>query len=162
MQEIMTSHPTSPLYLEDLSVGDLFTSGKHRVSVDEIKSFARQYDPQPFHLDEEAAKDTLFAGLAASGWHSAAITMKLLIGCLPIANGLIGAGMEISWPIPTRPDDEVHVEVRIIAIKPSRSKPDMGIVTMQFDTLNQHGEPVQKTEAKMVVFRRKPAWQAAL
>jgi acyl dehydratase len=157
MQEIMTSHPTSPLYLEDLSVGDLFTSGKYRVSVDEIKSFARQYDPQPFHLDEEAAKDTLFAGLAASGWHSAAITMKLLIGCLPIANGLIGAGMEISWPIPTRPDDEVHVEVRIIAIKPSRSKPDMGIVTMQFDTLNQRGELVQKTEAKMVVFRCKPA-----
>jgi acyl dehydratase len=153
----MTSHPKSPLYLEDLSVGDLFVSGKYRVSADEIKSFARQYDPQPFHLDEEAAEDSLFAGLAASGWHTAAITMKLLVGRLPIANGLIGAGMEISWPIATRPDDEIHVEARIIAIKPSRSKPDMGIVTMQFDTLNQNNELVQKTEAKVVVFRRKAA-----
>ncbi len=144
-----------PLYLEDLEVGRRFTSATRGVGEEEIKSFAREYDPQPFHLDAESAKATLFQGLAASGWHTMALTMRLLVdGGAPIAGGIIGAGGEISWPRPTRPGDVLQVESEIVEITPSRSKPDRGMVTMRSETKNQRGEVVQVLVAKLVVPRR--------
>src|SRR6266498_3652592 len=146
------------LYLEDLHVGQRFTSGSHAVDEAQIKAFAGQFDPQPFHLDDATAKSTLFAGLAASGWHTAAITMRLLVdGGAPIAGGIIGAGGEVSWPTPTRPGDTLHVQSEVVQVMPSRSRPDRGIVTVRSDTLNQHGEIVQTLTAKLIVPRRPSA-----
>ena len=143
-----------PIYLEDLMPGAVYTSSEHRLDVEQIRGFAQSFDPQPFHLDEKAANDTFFAGLAASGWHTAAITMKLLVESLPLAGGVIGAGSEITWPRPTRPGDVLHVVSTIVEISPSRSKPDRGVVTVQSDTLNQHGELCQRSVARLLAFRR--------
>ncbi len=144
-----------PLYLDDLSVGQRFVSATHELDEDEIKAFAAKFDPQPFHLDGEAAKHSLFGGLAASGWHTAAITMKLLVeGGAPLAGGVIGAGGEIAWPRPTRPGDQLQVESEVVEITPSRSRPDRGMVTMRSETRNQRGEVVQTLTAKLVVPRR--------
>jgi acyl dehydratase len=146
---------STALYLDDLKVGQRFLSGTHALDANEIKAFARQFDPQPFHLDEETAKNTFFAGLAASGWHVAAITMKLLVvGGAPIAGGVIGAGGEIAWPNPTRPGDVLHVESEVIEITPSRSRPNRGIVALRSETRNQRGDVVQILTAKLVVPRR--------
>ncbi|ACK52116.1 MaoC domain protein dehydratase [Methylocella silvestris BL2] len=143
------------LFLDDLKVGQRFLSGSCEIEASEIKAFAAQFDPQPFHLDEEAAKASLFGGLAASGWHTAAITMKLLVqGGAPIAGGVIGAGGELRWPLPVRPGDRLEVESEILDIAPSRSKPDRGIVTIRSWTRNQRGEVVQDMTAKLVVPRR--------
>jgi acyl dehydratase len=143
------------LYLDDLSVGQRFTSAAHELDTLQIKAFASQFDPQPFHLDEDAAENSFFAGLAASGWHVAAITMKLLVGDgAPFAGGIIGAGGEIAWPQPTRPGDVLRVESEVIDIKPSRSRPDRGIVTLRSTTRNQRGEAAQILTAKLVVWRR--------
>src|SRR5215510_14959437 len=129
---------TAPLYLEDLRVGQRFVSGTHRIDEGQIRAFAKQFDPQPFHLDAEAAKATLFGGLVASGWHTAAITMRLLVESgMPIAGGIIGAGGEISWPNPTRPGDVLQVESEIVALRPSRSHPDRGVATVRSETRNQ-------------------------
>ncbi|MGA2636737.1 MaoC family dehydratase [Methylocella sp.] len=145
-------------YLDDLKVGQRFVSGAHTLDADEIKAFAAQFDPQRFHLDEEAAKDTFFGGLVASGWHTASITMKLLVtGGAPLAGGVIGAGGELVWPRPTRPGDILHVESEIIEITPSRSRPERGTVTVRSETLNQRGEIVQAMTAKLVVQRRPAA-----
>jgi len=142
-------------YLDDLTVGQRFVSPSHALDDGQIKAFAGQFDPQPFHLDDDAARGTLFGGLAASGWHTAAITMKLLVGGgAPIAGGIIGAGGEIKWPSPTRPDDVLHVESEVIEIVPSRSRPDRGMVTMRSRTMNQAGQVVQEFTAKLVVPRR--------
>ena len=144
-----------PLFLDDLRVGQRFTSAKHVVDADQIKRFAGEFDPQPFHLDEAVAAKSLFGGLAASGWHTAAITMRLLVqGGAPIAGGVVGAGVEIAWPRPTRPGDEVQVFSEVTAIIPSRSKPDRGIVLLRSETRNQRGEPVQVLTSKLVVPRR--------
>jgi acyl dehydratase len=147
---------TAPLlYLDDINPGQRFTSPTHALDAGQIKAFARQFDPQPFHLDEAAATTTFFGGLAASGWHTAAVTMKLLTATSPgIAGGLIGAGAEISWPQPTRPDDILQVTSEIIEIKPSRSRPDRGMVTMRSETRNQRGEILQILTSKLVVPRR--------
>lgn len=143
------------LYLDDLHVGQRFTSATHAVDEAQIKAFARQFDPQPFHLDEEAAKGTLFAGLAASGWHTAAITMRLLVESgLPLAGGIIGAGGEISWPKPTRPGDILTVTSEIEEITPSRSRPDRGMVRARSETRNQRAEIVQILIARLIVPRR--------
>lgn len=149
-------HKNGPvLYLEDLAVGQRFASGSLAIDEAAIKAFAAQFDPQPFHLDGEAAKGSLFGGLAASGWHTAAITMKLLVeGGAPLAGGVIGAGGEIAWPRPTRPGDSLRVETEIIAITPSRSRPERGMVTVRVETLNQRGEVAQLMTAKLVVPRR--------
>ncbi|BAL23832.1 MaoC family dehydratase [Azoarcus sp. KH32C] len=148
-------------FLDDLQVGQRFTSGTHRMDEAQILAFAGEFDPQGFHLDHEAAAASLFGGLAASGWHTAAITMKLLVGGgLPLAGGIIGAGGEISWPGPTRPDDVLRVVGEVVEIAPSRSKPDRGIVTMRCETRNQHDEVRQVLVAKLVVPRR-PAQQEA-
>lgn len=142
-------------YLDDLTVGQRFVSPSHALDDGQIKAFAGQFDPQPFHLDDDAARGTLFGGLAASGWHTAAITMKLLVGGgAPIAGGIIGAGGEIKWPSPTRPGDVLHVESEVIEIVPSRSRPDRGMVTMRSRTMNQAGQIVQEFTAKLVVPRR--------
>src|ERR1700691_3422471 len=123
------------LYLEDLRVGQRFTSGTYLMEESSIKAFAAQFDPQPFHLDESAGRASIFGGLAASGWHTGAATMRLLVtGGLPFAGGLIGLGGEISWPRPTRPGDTLRVESEVIEISPSRSKPNQGIVTVQNTT----------------------------
>lgn len=149
---------TTPLYLEDLQVGDQFRSTEHTIDETQIKAFAAEFDPQPFHLDDELAKGTLFGGLAASGWHTAAITMRLLVSIKPpLAGGVIGAGGEVRWPIPTRPGDVLHVETEVLEIIPSRSKPDRGMVSMRCRTCNQAGAVVQELMAKLVVARRPAA-----
>ena len=144
------------LYLEDLQVGQRFASqGEYRVEEERVKSFAAEFDPQPFHLDDAAAQASIFRGLAASGWHTAAITMRLLVtGGLPFASGIVGLGGEISWPRPTRPGDVLRVESEIVEIVPSRSKPNQGIVKVRNTTLNQKGEPVQVFTASILVYRR--------
>ena len=146
------------LYLEDLKVGQRFTSRSHLVDEVQIKAFARTYDPQPFHLDEESAKPTLFRGLAASGWHTAAITMRLMVDSgLPLAGGIIGAGGEISWPQPTRPGDVLTVTSEIEEIVPSRSRPERGMITVRSETRNQRGEVLQVLVARLIVPRRAAA-----
>jgi acyl dehydratase len=151
----MSSKQThGPLYLEDLYVGQRFLSEEYRIDEAQIKAFAAEFDPQPFHLDDEAAKPTLFRGLAASGWHTAAITMRLLVASLPLAKGIVGAGSEISWPRPTRPGDVLRVVTEVMTITPSKSKPNQAMVTFQTDTLNQHGELVQRSVAKLLSFRQ--------
>ena len=143
------------LYLDDLSVGQRFSSDSYRMDEDRVKAFAAEFDPQPFHLDEAAAQDSIFRGLAASGWHTAAATMRLVVtGELRIAGGVIGLGGDITWPKPTRPGDTLRVESEIVEIVPSRSKPNQGIVTVRMTTLNQNGEEVQVFIAKLLVFRR--------
>jgi acyl dehydratase len=142
-------------YLDDLQAGDRFVSGEHVLDEARILSFAQQFDPQPFHLDHEAAKATLFGGLAASGWHTAALTMRLLVGGgLPLAGGIIGAGGEISWPKPTRPGDVLHVETEVVSVTPSRSRPDRGMVVVRSETRNQQGDVLQQSVYKLVVPRK--------
>jgi len=146
------------LCLEDFYPGQRFTSGTHALDEAQIKAFAREFDPQPFHLDEAAAQNTLFAGLAASGWHTAAITMRLQVESgLPISGGIIGAGGEIQWPRPTRPGDILHVESEVLDVNPSRSRPERGMITVRSETRNQRGEVVQILTVKIVVPRRSVA-----
>ena len=146
------------LFLEDVHVGQRFSSGSHRINEAQIKEFAAQFDPQPFHLDREAATATLFGGLAASGWHTAAITMKLLVESgLPLSGGIIGIGGEISWPKPAQPDDTLTVFSEIEDVIPSRSRPDRGMIRVRSETQNQRGEIVQILVARLVVPRRNVA-----
>jgi acyl dehydratase len=143
------------LFLDDLHVGQRFAAGPVSVTAAEITDFARAFDPQPFHLDHEAAKGSLFQGLAASGWHTAALTMRMLVaGGIPIAAGVIGVGGEIAWPKPVRPGDTLRVETEVLAIVRSRSKPNQAIVTMRSTTTNQRGETVQVLTSKLIVFAR--------
>jgi acyl dehydratase len=143
------------LYLEDLSVGQIFESGSIEVTRDSIRAFAEQFDPQPFHLDEEAARQSLFGGLAASGWHTASITMRLLTESLPLAGGIIGASMdEIAWPRPTRPGDCLRVRVEVLELRPSKSKPERGMAKTQTVTLNQADETVQQMKSNIIVWRK--------
>jgi acyl dehydratase len=145
-------------YLDDLHVGQRFTSASHEIDAAQIKAYAREFDPQPFHLDDEAAKATLFGGLAASGWHTAAISMRLMVETgLPLAGGILGAGGELSWPKPTRPGDILQVVSEIEEITPSRSRPDRGMVRVRNETRNQRGEIVQVLIAKLIVPRRTAA-----
>lgn len=141
-------------YLDDLAVGQRFETATWTVDAEQIKRFAREYDPQPFHLDEDAARASLFEGLAASGWHTAAITMRLLVERGVPAGGLIGAGAQIAWPRPTRPGDTLQVHCEIVEIQPSRSRPDRGLVVVRNETRNQRGEVVQTFTGKLIVFRR--------
>ena len=143
------------LYLDDLHVGQRFTSGSYLMDAARIKEFAAEFDPQPFHLDEGEAEASAFKGLAASGWHTAAVAMRLLVADgLPFANGIIGLGGEIAWPKPTRPGDSLQLESEIVDITPSRSKPQQGIVTVRSTMFNQDREAVYLLTAKLLVFRR--------
>ena len=146
---------SEPLYLEDVFVGQRFVTGTQTMTEDAIKAFARDYDPQSFHTDDVAAKDSFFCGLAASGWHTAAVTMRLQIDSGPkIAGGMIGASGELSWPKPTRPGDVLHVESEVMEIKPSKSKPERGFVSLKSETKNQKGEVVQLFLVNLLVWRR--------
>src|SRR5208282_4350304 len=146
------------LYLEDLYVGQRFTSDTYRMDEERIKAFAAEFDPQPFHLDQAAAQATVFGWLSASGWHTAAVAMRLMVtGGLPLANGIIGLGGELAWPKPTRPGDTLRVESEILEILPSRPKPNQAVVKVKSTTLNQDGEPVHMFTAKVLVFKRPSA-----
>jgi acyl dehydratase len=146
---------TTKLHLEDFAVGQTFGSGRLKVDAEQIKAFASEFDPQPFHLDELSARRTFFKGLAASGWHTAALTMRLLVDSpLKPAAGIIGSGGDIAWPRPVRPGDELRVESEIIEVRPSQSRPDRGTITMRTTTLNQDGEAVQVLTANLIVMRR--------
>lgn len=144
------------LYFEDFAVGQKFRSATLTVTEERIKSFAREYDPQEFHLDHEAAKATLFGGLAASGWHTAAMTMRLIVDSpLRPKGGVLGAGMdELRWPKPVRPGDTLQVESEVLEIRASKSKPGIGLVKFRITTFNQAGEPVQVFTPSLVVPRR--------
>ena len=146
----------SERYLEDYVVGQKFGSGRIRVDKDRIKAFAAEFDPQPFHLDEALASDTIFRGLAASGWHTAAMTMRLLVeGELKPAGGIVGAGFdEFRWPRPVRPGDELHLECEILEVRPSKSRTDQGLIKVRTTTLNQNNEPVQIQVGNLIVPRR--------
>lgn len=146
---------TTPLYHEELVAGTRFTTGEYAVSAEEIVKFASFYDPQPFHVDAEAATGTLFGGLAASGWHAAALTMKLMVEHgVALAGGIVGAGCEISWPAPTRPGDVLHVDGEIVEVMPVAPGRKRGAIRMRSETVNQDGVVVQIMVAKLVVQRR--------
>ena len=142
------------LGLDDLQVGQRFRSDTRKVTTEEIKRFAAEFDPQPFHLDEAAAEGSFFKGLAASGWHTAAMTMRLLAdGGMPLKNGIIGGGGELIWSKPVRPGDELYVESEIVSITPSKSDPNRAAVVVRFETRNGAGELVQSFTPKLVVTR---------
>jgi acyl dehydratase len=147
--------PRPLLYLEDLQVGRRFVTGSYAIDAEAMKTFARQFDPQPFHLSETAAQATLFGGLVASGWHTAALTMRLMVESGPrLAGGVIGAGCEVSWPKPTRPDDVLHVAGEVLSVRPSQSRPGRGILTMRCETRNQRDEIVQTMTANLFILCR--------
>jgi len=144
-------------YLEDFSAGQRYGGAlRIRVDAERIKAFAREFDPQPFHLDDSAARGSIFRGLAASGWHTAAMTMRLLVESeLKPAGGIVGAGFdEFRWPLPVRPGDELAVESEILEVRPSKSRPDVGLVKVRTTTRNQNGEAVQVTVGNLVVPRK--------
>lgn len=145
-------------FLEDFAVGQTFRSGRLRIDKERIKTFGAEFDPQPFHLDEEAARDTIFGGLAASGWHTAAITMRLLVESdLKPVGGIVGAGAdEFRWPRPVRAGDELRTESEVLEVRPSRSRPDQGLIKVRTTTFNQNDEAVQVIIANLVVPRRPP------
>jgi acyl dehydratase len=143
------------LYLEDLQPGQQFVTEPYTVTEDDILRFAREFDPQPFHLDDAAARETPLGGLAGSGWHTAALTMRLMVQSgPPIAGGILGLGGEISWRRPMRPSDTLRVHTEVIAITPSGSRADRGVATLRNETRNQRGEIVQTFVARIVVRRR--------
>ena len=150
---------TDLLYLDDMRPGQVFGSGSVTIDAAMIRRFAAEYDPQPFHLDDAAAQATLFRGLAASGWHTAALTMRLLVdGGMPIAGGIVGAGMdEIRWPTPVRPGDTLHLHVEVLEVRPSRSRSDRGMAKVRTTTLNARDETVQVLVANLIVPRRPDA-----
>ena len=147
---------TGKYFFEDFAVGQVFATGKLQVDTDQIKSFAKQFDPQPYHLDEAAAQKSPFRGLAASGWHTAALTMRLLVdGDFKPAGGILGVGFDaLSWPKPVRPGDELHAKSEILEVRPSKSRPDRGTVRVRTTTYNQNDEAVQEFTGNLLVPRR--------
>jgi acyl dehydratase len=146
---------TTLQYLDDLHVGQRFTSGTYRIDEAQIRAFASEFDPQPFHLDDSAARTSVFQGLAASGWHTAAVAMRLLVtGGLPFANGIVGLGGDIAWPKPTRPGDVLQVESEVLTILPSARNPQKGIVTVRSTMTNQDGDTVYILTAKILLSTR--------
>src|SRR6476646_1370583 len=143
-------------YLEDFSVGQTYVSGRLRVEEERIKTFATEFDPQPFHLDADAARASILGGLAASGWHTAALTMRLLVESeLKPAGGIVGVGFdELRWPRPVRPRDELRVESVVLEVRPSKSRPEQGLLKVRTTTLNQNGETVQLLVSNLIVPRR--------
>ncbi|MGF6781038.1 MaoC family dehydratase [Paraburkholderia sp. GAS334] len=144
-------------YLEDFAVGQTFGSGRLRIDGGRAIAFAAEFDPQPFHLEEAEARRSIFGGLTASGWHTAAVTMRLLIETeLKPAGGYVGAGLdECRWPRPVRPGDELRIECEVIEVRPSKSRPEQGLIKVRTTTLNQDDEAVLVYVVNMVVLRRK-------
>lgn len=149
----MTVHAWEKLYLDDLQLGQVFESDTLRVDRNAMLAFAQQFDPQPFHLDDEAGRMSLFGGLAASGWNTAALTMKLLVDSVPLADGIIGLGIELNWPHPAYAEDQLRLTTTVKAIEPSATKTDRGVVTMLMETRNQNGKTVQRATGRLLVFR---------
>ena len=143
-------------YLDDFEPGQKFLTGRLRVDPERIKSFAAEFDPQPFHLDENAARDTFFKGLAASGWHTAAMSMRLIVdGEFKPVGGILGVGFdELSWPRAVRPGDELYVLSEVLDVRPSKSRPDRGMIRVRNTTFNQNDEPVQVFTGNLLVPRR--------
>lgn len=145
----------SELYLEDLAIGQVFESETLTVTAEAIKRFAREFDPQPFHLDEATAAASFFGGLAASGWHTASMSMRLLVQTMHIAGGLIGAGVdEITWPRPVRPGDVLRLIIEVIELRPSQSRPERGMAKIRVKTFNQADKPVQIMVCNVIVPRQ--------
>ena len=143
------------LYLEDVVVGSEFVSDEVTITQDDIIAFATQFDPQPFHTDPEAAKSSFFGGLAASGWHTAALTMRLLVtGGPQIAGGTIGAGGDLRWPTATRPGDRLHVKITVESVTPSTSRPDRGSAMLRIETLTSEGDVRQVFVVRTLLFGR--------
>lgn len=144
------------MYLEDFIAGTRYEAGPITVDQDEVIAFATRYDPQPFHTDPDAAKTTLFGGLAASGWMTASLTMRMLVlsGHAP-TGGFIARQVEaLEWPRPTRPGDTLRAVSEVVDVLPSKSKPDRGMIRMRTETRNQNDEVVQVFQALLVVPRR--------
>jgi acyl dehydratase len=143
-------------YFEDFEPGNIYGSGRVEVNLERIQAFAAEFDPQPFHLNEQAARETIFGGIAASGWHTASITMRLLVDSeLRPAGGIVGAGMdELRWPLPVRPGDELHLESEVVESRLSRSNPSQGVVKVRTTTFNHENQPVQVLIANLIVRRR--------
>ncbi|MBL8653549.1 MAG: MaoC family dehydratase [Alphaproteobacteria bacterium] len=140
---------------EDIAVGQVFEHGEIAVTEESVIAFARQFDPQIFHLDAEAAKDTFFAGLAASGWHTAAMTMRLIVESgLQLAGGIIGAGGSLTWPKPTRPGDVLSIRIEVLELRASRTRPERGTLKARVTTRNQHGDELQIMTCDLLVWRR--------
>ena len=152
----MTDRKFAKQYLEDYAVGQVYRTGRVQIDKDQILAFAKQFDPQPYHLDDDAARKSVFGGLAASGWHTAALTMRLLVDSeFRPANGILGVGFdELSWPRPVRPGDELCAESEVLDVRPSKSRPDRGLIRVRTTTLNQDGEPVQIYTGNLLVPRR--------
>jgi acyl dehydratase len=150
----MNESPDGKLYLEDLIIGQVFESEGVLVKQDLMLDFARDFDPQPFHLSREHAEKSVFGALAASGWHTAALTMRQLVGSVPLANGIIGRDIQLSWPNPTYAGDVLQVKSTVQSIDLSSSKPGKGMVTLTIETRKQDGKIVQQSIAKILVFAR--------
>jgi len=143
------------LYFEDIPVGRRFFSRTLTVEKDAVLAFAAQFDPQPFHTDEAAARNTLFQRLAASGWHTAAMTMRLIVETLPVAGGVIGNGLDgLRWPKPVYPGDTLRVEIEVMQARESRSNPAVGWVKLQITTRNQAGDVVQMATPNIMATKR--------
>jgi acyl dehydratase len=146
------------LYLEDLTPGRIFEGvAPTVVTEEEVVAFAARYDPQPFHMDAEAGRRSVFGGLAASGWHTAAMSMRMFVASLPIAGGLVGVEAAVKWALPTHPGDVLRVRLEVLEARPSASKPLQGLVRVRCLTLNQRDEVAQTMEATLVVPRRPEA-----
>ena len=152
----MTDRKFTKQYLEDYAVGQVYRTGRVQIDKEQILAFAKQFDPQPYHLDDDAARKSVFGGLAASGWHTAALTMRLLVDSeFRPANGILGVGFDdLSWPRPVRPGDELYAESEVLDVRPSKSRPDRGLIRVRTTTLNQDGEPVQIYTGNLLVPRR--------
>jgi acyl dehydratase len=148
---------SAKLHFEDLAPGRKFESGTLTVTADMIRRFAGDFDPQPFHLDADAARGTLFGELVASGWHTAALTMRLIVESLPFAGGVIGAGAEVAWPKPLRAGETIRLDIEILELRASKSKPHLGFAKTRVTTLAADGSAVQTMTANLVVPRRDPA-----
>jgi acyl dehydratase len=155
MSSVLSPDPSRLIYLDDLQAGQRFIGSDVVLNEKEMIEFAQRFDPQSFHTDPEAAKSGFFGGLIGSGWLTSAITMRMLVESFPIAGGNIGLGGSVEWPLPTRPGDVLHVEGEVIEVKPSKSHPDRGVVTVRIETKNQRREAVQILTAKMLAFKRK-------
>ena len=152
----MKEHAVEQMFLEDLAPGQVFTSDA-RAMVDgtSIKRFAGEFDQQPFHLDEASAQNTFFKKLVASGWHTTAVTMQLIVKTLPLSHGIIGTGVdELRWPRPVKPGDTLRLHCEVIDVTPSKLEPSRGMVRVRMTTLNQHDQPVQTMVANLIAFRR--------
>jgi acyl dehydratase len=149
-------HAVKKAFLEDLAPGQIFTSNARAVvDASAIKRFAGEFDPQPFHLDEASARPTFFKKLVASGWHTTAVTMQLVVKTLPLSHGVIGSGVdELRWPRPVKPGDTLRLHCEVLEVTPSKLDPSRGTVRVRMMTLNQHDQPVQTMVANLIAFRR--------